>query len=167
MATEIEGKCFGVRRLQGEQEAEACARLMASSEPWITLGRGYEASLKLMKDPTREVYVAFVGEELVGFIIILMQEAFTGYIQSLGVAPAWRNKGIGSQLLKFAEKRIFDETPNVFMCVSSFNKDAKRLYERVGYEVIGELADYILPGHSEFLLRKSIAPLAGFKGRSI
>ena len=36
----------------------------------------------------------------------------------------------------------------------------KALYERLGYEVIGELRDYIVRGHSEWLLRKSIAPLA-------
>jgi hypothetical protein len=31
-----------------------------------------------------------------------------------------------------------------------------------GYEVIGELKDYIVPGHSEILLRKTIAPLTEF-----
>jgi len=33
------------------------------------------------------------------------------------------------------------------------------LYERLGYEVVGELKDYIVPGHSEMLLRKTIGPL--------
>jgi hypothetical protein len=31
--------------------------------------------------------------------------------------------------------------------------------------VVGELKDYIVPGHSEILLRKTIAPLAQFKKR--
>ena len=65
--------------------------------------------------------------------------------------------------MAFAEKRIFSETPNVFVCVSSFNKGAQRFYERLGYEVIGELRDYIISGHSEILLRKTIAPLTDFK----
>jgi ribosomal protein S18 acetylase RimI-like enzyme len=52
------------------------------------------------------------------------------------------------------------------MCVSSFNRDARRLYERLGYQVIGELTDYIVQGHSEILLRKSLGPLAGFRAGS-
>ena len=67
-----------------------------------------------------------------------------------------------AQLMAFAEQRILSETPNVFICVSSFNPDAQRLYQRLGYEVIGELRDYIVAGHSEILLRKSIAPLNDF-----
>ena len=52
---------------------------------------------------------------------------------------------------------------NVFICVSSFNPRARNLYESVGYEVVGELKDYIVAGHSEILLRKTIGPLVGFK----
>jgi ribosomal protein S18 acetylase RimI-like enzyme len=49
------------------------------------------------------------------------------------------------------------------MCVSSFNTDAQRLYERLGYQRIGELTDYIVAGQSEILLRKTIGPLTGFR----
>jgi N-acetylglutamate synthase-like GNAT family acetyltransferase len=96
-----------------------------------------------------------------------MHGGFVGYIQSVCVAAGWRNTGIGSQLMAFAEKRIFSETPNAFILVSSFNQDARRLYERLGYEVVGELKDYIISGHSEILLRKAIAPLAEFEGGPI
>jgi ribosomal protein S18 acetylase RimI-like enzyme len=65
--------------------------------------------------------------------------------------------------MAFAERRILAETPNVFICVSSFNDGARRLYERLGYEVVGELKDYIVAGHSEILLRKTIGPLTGFR----
>jgi ribosomal-protein-alanine N-acetyltransferase len=65
--------------------------------------------------------------------------------------------------MAFAEERIFSETPNVFICVSSFNKFTQRFYERLGYEVVGELKDYIISGHSEILLRKTIAPFTEFK----
>jgi ribosomal protein S18 acetylase RimI-like enzyme len=67
--------------------------------------------------------------------------------------------------VKFAEERILEESPNVFMCVSSFNHDARRLYERLGYLVVGELTNYIVEGHSEILLRKSRGPLTTFIGR--
>jgi ribosomal protein S18 acetylase RimI-like enzyme len=91
-----------------------------------------------------------------------MSGALVGYIQTVGVMPEWRNKGVGSKLVKFAEDVIFTRAPNVFMCVSSFNEKAQELYKRLGYETIGELKDYIVPGHSEILLRKSVAPIREF-----
>ena len=152
-----------IRRLQHPDEAEICARMMANSEPWIALRRDYDTVLKILTDPAREVYLATVDGQIVGVTILVMHGAFVGYIQSVCIAPEWRRKGIGSQLMAFAEKRIFSETPNAFLCVSSFNKGAQQLYERLGYEVIGELKDYIISGPSELLLRKTIAPLAEFK----
>ena len=155
-----------IRRLHHADEAHQCARLMANSEPWVTLRRTYDDSMRMLTDPSKEVYLAAVKGEIVGFIILQMCGAFIGYIQTVGIIPEWRNKGIGTRLLRFAEERILSETPNVFMCVSSFNKEALRLYKRLGYEIVGELKDYIVSGHSEILLRKSIAPLTGFKTMS-
>lgn len=152
-----------IRRLQGTDEARKCALLMTHSEPWITLRRTYDESLKILSDSSKEIYVAVRKDELVGFIILNMKGAFVGYIQTVCIAPESRSKGIGCLLLKFAEDRILSETPNVFMCVSSFNKEAQRLYEKLGYEIVGELKDYIVSGHSEILLRKTVAPLSEFQ----
>ena len=86
-----------IRKLQTKSEAETCAGMMSSLEPWVTLKRDYDTSLKIITDPNREVYLALVGEEIAGFTILVMQGALVGYIQSICVAPEWRNKGIGSQ----------------------------------------------------------------------
>jgi ribosomal-protein-alanine N-acetyltransferase len=153
---------LSITLLRAKSEAESCARLMADSEPWLTLGRTYEASLRILQDPTREVYVARDGDGPAGFLILCMTGAFVGYIQTVLVHPKRRGEGIGSQLIEFAEQRILRESPNVFMCVSAFNHGARRLYERLGYKVVGELTDYIVEGHSEILLRKTVGPLTGF-----
>ena len=157
------GAALEVRRLATRGEAEACARMMAASEPWITLRRDAGAALAIVADPGRESYGAFLGGELVGFVILVMHGAFVGYVQSVCVAPVRRGQGLGRRLMAFAEERILRETPNVFLNVASFNPDARRLYERLGYEVVGELRDYIVPGHSEILMRKTTGPLAGFR----
>jgi ribosomal-protein-alanine N-acetyltransferase len=149
--------------LDSALDRERCARLMSTSEPWLTLGRTYESSYELLGDPTREIYVAKVGEEVAGFVILLMQGAFVGYIQTICMAPEHRNRGLGRRLLAFAEERIFRESPNVFLCVSSFNAGAQRLYLRLGYELIGEFKDYIVRGHSELLMRKTRGPLREFR----
>lgn len=148
--------------LQAEDDARACARIMAASEPWVTLGRSYETSLRIIQDREREVYVARDDTGLAGFLILCMTGPFVGYIQTVCIDPARRGQGFGSRLVEFAEQRILKVSPNVFMCVSSFNHDARRLYERLGYKVVGELTDYIVRGHSEVLLRKTMGPLTGF-----
>jgi [ribosomal protein S18]-alanine N-acetyltransferase len=146
--------------LSTEADAEICARLMAQSEPWLTLQRSYDAALTIIRDPTREVYVARDEDGVAGFLILCLIGAFVGYIQTVAVQPDRRGQGLGTQLIGFAEQRIFREFPNTFMCVSSFNHAARRLYQRLGYQVIGELTDYILPGYSELLLRKTTGPLS-------
>jgi ribosomal protein S18 acetylase RimI-like enzyme len=148
-----------IRPLLGLKEARQCARFMAASEPWVTLQRSYQDSLDIFADSSKEISVAVVQRQLVGFIVIVMQGAFVGTIHSVGVFKGWQACGIGRRLIHFAEKRIFSETPNAFICVSSFNPRAQDLYERLGYKVIGELPDLVLPGHTEILMRKSIGPL--------
>jgi ribosomal protein S18 acetylase RimI-like enzyme len=155
-----------IRALQGADEAHQCAELMVNSEPWITLRRTYDESKRMLNDPSREVYVAILEDEVLGFTILQMNGAFVGYIQTVGVKPDWRGRGIGSRLIEYAEDRILAETPNVFICASSFNPGAQRLYKRLGYQVVGELKDYIVSGHSEILFRKTIAPLAEYTPRS-
>lgn len=152
-----------IRPLEGRAEAEVCARMMADSEPWITLGRGYEESLPLLQDPAREVYVALEANCLVGFLILNLAGVFSGYVQTICVGAEDRNRGIGSRLMKFAEELIFRQSPNTFLCVSSFNTRARALYERLGYELVGELKDFLVRGDSEYLMRKTIGPLRGFR----
>lgn len=149
--------------LDDAAEAEACARLMAGTDPWITLGRGYEQCLRGIADPTREVHVARAGDRILGFLVLALQGPFTGYIQSIVVAPDARRQGIGAQLIACAEERIFKVSPNVFLCVSDFNTSAQRVYERLGYRQVGLLEDYIVRGSSEILLRKSRGPFSEFQ----
>lgn len=152
---------LSIAPLHGENEARTCARMMASSDPWITLGRSFETSLQIVRDPSREVYVARDENGVSGFLILCMTGALVGYIQTVCIDPRVRGQGLGSSLLDFAEQRILRVSPNIFMCVSSFNEGARRLYERLGYKEVGELTDYIVQGHSEILLRKTAGPLVG------
>ena len=151
-----------IRLLADDVEAQACATIMATNDPWITLGRTFDRCLEAARDTTLERYVAMSDGEVVGFILISMRGSFTGYIKSIAVREDWRGRGLGSELLAFAEKRILRESPNVFICVSSFNSRARGLYERLGYETVGELRDFIVRGYDEILLRKTFGPLAEF-----
>jgi len=151
-----------IHPLQTAEEARACARIMATSEPWLTLRRSFDDCLRLVSDPAKEVYVAYARSALVGFVILHLRGPFNGYLQTIAVFPESRRQGIGQTLIRFAEQRIFRESPNVFLCVSSFNADARKLYARLGYDQVGELKDYLVEGYSEILMRKTLGPWAEF-----
>jgi len=144
-----------IRPLLGLREARLCARFMAASEPWVTLERGYQDSLDIFGDASNEIYVAVAQGRVVGFVVIVMQGALVGTIQSVGVFLGWQGCGIGRRLIRLAEERIFSEMENAYICVSSFNPRAQNLYEQLGYKVIGTLPDPIALGHLEILMRKS------------
>jgi ribosomal protein S18 acetylase RimI-like enzyme len=133
---------------------------MSGSEPWRTLGRTYDQALRLLTSKTREVHVARVSGELVGFIVLWMQGPFVSFVQTLAVKPEWRGRGVGASIMQFVEHRIFNEFRNVFLCVSSFNEGAFRFYRRLGYHRVGDLTEMLIPGHSEILMRKTTGPLA-------
>jgi ribosomal protein S18 acetylase RimI-like enzyme len=151
-----------IRRLGSHEEAQACAQMLSSSEPWITLQRNYSEALEFLESPDPETYVAVAGSRLLGFTVLNLKGDFVGYLKILCVAPESRGSGIGSALIRFAEDRIFRDYPNVFIMCSSFNPRACALYKRLGYEYIGELKDYVVRGHSEILLRKTRCPIREF-----
>ena len=148
-----------IEPLQNDDDARACAAMMCSTDPWLTLRRSFDECLRTITDPIGETYVARQDGAVRGFIIVVMRGAFVGYIRSICVAADARGSGVGSGLMAFAEERVFRELKNVFLCVSSFNPRARALYERLGYEAVGELKDYVIGGASEIIMRKSIGPL--------
>lgn len=155
---------ISIRPLNGESEARFCAEFIVASDPWITLGLTFEQALQRVLDTTgREIFVATVSDQIVGILILQRVGLVNGYIALLAVHPGWRCRGIGSQLIAWAEERIFRQSPNVFLCVSSFNTHAQKLYERLGYQRVGELPDFVVSGHSEFLMRKTRGPWLSFK----
>ena len=66
-------------------------------------------------------------------------------------------------MIGFAEKRIFEDSPNVFICASSFNPRALNLYRSLGYEDVGPLKNYVVRGHDEILLRKTKGSIREFQ----
>lgn len=153
---------FAIESTRDTADLDACARMMALTDPWITLGRSYERCLAAVSDPMRELYVARDGHTVAGFILLIMKGQFPGYIASVCVDAPYRGSGIGTQLVAFAEERIHRDSPNVFLCVSSFNLGAKRLYERLGFEYVGAFKNFIVEGHDELLYRKTIGPWNSF-----
>lgn len=139
------------------EEREWCARLMATSEPWITLRRGLDVLRPAALDPDYVVLVARRDGTPCGFIRIHPRGvAGSPYVASVAVTEAERGRGVGTALLDAAEAR-YPEARYVFLCVSSFNTRARALYERHGFRLVGELPDYVVDGTSELLMGKRLA----------
>ncbi len=130
--------------------------LMASSEPWITLGRGEDACRAAALDPDYVTLVARGGGAPLGFARFHPRGvAGSPYLASIAVDGAARGLGVGSALLAAGEAR-FASARWMFLCVSSFNARARALYERRGYRTVGELPDYVVDGFAEILMVKRL-----------
>jgi [ribosomal protein S18]-alanine N-acetyltransferase len=142
-----------------------CALMMSATDPWITLGLDYNQCLEAFEGAGKEVYIIKEGEEIEGFVILQVHGTFSGYIQTICIKESCRGKGLGKILLEFCEERVHRFSPNLFICVSSFNKGAIKLYLNYEFRLVGELNDFVKEGFTELLLRKTIGPRAGYKGK--
>ncbi len=148
-----------IHRVNSVNERMVCADIMVGSEPWITLGISREQVMRALNDPLNEVFAAYIGDDMVGTMIIQTRGAFSGYLKSIAVKSSLRGKKLGTYMMEFAEKRVFAECANLFLCVSSFNLDARRFYSKLGYKEVGELKNYLVEGYDEIILRKTVAPI--------
>ncbi len=140
-----------------DAERDWCAKLMAGSDPWITLGRGLEECQVRCRHPEYLLHVARSGDEPCGFLLIHPRGvAGSPYIASIAVAAPFRSQGIGARLMAYAEALYAGRSRYIFLCVSSFNHRARSLYERLGYTLVGELKDYAIDGASEYLMHKRL-----------
>jgi len=137
-------------------DAEWSARVMAGADPWITLGRTYEVCLSRLTRPGSDLYIAIRGGGRAGFILMdRFGVAGSPYIAAVACAAEARGQGVGSAMIEFAE-RLYPDARFIFLCVSSFNGKARRLYERLGYTLVGTLKDYIINGVDEHLMMKPL-----------
>ena len=84
---------------------------------------------KILKDSFKSI-VAIDAEinQIVGYITIISDGVLSAYIPLLEVIPAYRNRGIGSQLLKLALK----ELDNFYMIDLVCDDERVSFYEKQG-----------------------------------
>jgi len=136
-----------------------CAAIIADSFLWRSFDRTVEHAVDVLTSsfaPGQRLFVHEDGGRPDGFVIVYergMMGEF-GYIRLIGVSSSKRGQGIGTRLLEAAETHLFTLSPFVFLTVTDFNTNARKLYEHLGYERIGDIPDYRRQGTSEFLYLK-------------
>jgi ribosomal protein S18 acetylase RimI-like enzyme len=111
---------------------------------------------------TGATWVAEEAGVMAGFTVIDCREELEGniaYIQTVEVAPAYRRRGVGAELL-----RRVDETARaagailVWLHVDAQNEGAFRLYCAAGYHRRGRQEHYYARGRAAEIYVKSLVP---------
>lgn len=137
-------------------EAELLSIQFAASEPWLTLGVSATAlkNYMLREDANMYSYAVHVEDNLAGLISLRYPWLRGPYIELLGLMESYRNQGIGTQVLNWAETQARFQNQNIWLATSSFNHQALQFYQRHGFKQIGTIEGLVHSDYDELLLRK-------------
>ena len=95
-----------------------------------------EISLKVkLKHKDGLLFIAAEGSAIVGSVMAGF-DGHRGWIYSMAVTPEYRTKGLGSRLLKHAEKELKKRgAPKINLQVMPDNEGVVKFYEKNGYNV--------------------------------
>lgn len=143
-------------------EAEAIGGILAGIDPWRTLGFSAESLARGLQTthPDLTRYLAVRGGETQGLVGIRYPWLRGAYIELFAVLPTAQGQGIGRAAIEFIEHTYRGHTANLWLLVSGFNSIARHFYERNGFYPIGTIADLLMVGEDEVLMRKVIRPHA-------
>ena len=148
-----------VRPMTAEDRA-AVMELLTGSDPWERLG--YQAkdwdSYFTPLPQGRDSYVVDQNGKVAGIAVVRQKFLLGDYLELFGVANWARGKGLGGRLLAHVEATVFARAKNLFACVSDFNDQGRKFYKKQGYQEIGLMPNFLIPGNAEILLRKTSGP---------
>ena len=144
-----------------ESDVMPLARLMACTPLWQRYNVTEAAAARRLNSGLASgatIAVAELNGALVGFVWYVKRGAFdrSGYIELIGVTPEQRGHSFGRALVEHAEAVLLADSPDVFLLVSDFNHDACKFYARLGYNQVGAIPDYVVPGITELIFHKRL-----------
>jgi ribosomal protein S18 acetylase RimI-like enzyme len=105
-------------------------------------------------------WIAEEDGEMAGFAIVEWTQGpggVIGYIQTIEVAPARRNRGVGRELLRRIEDSARAASADaIWLHVHAENDPAIRLYETNGYVREGKEEDYYAAGQAALIYGKRL-----------
>ena len=148
-----------VRPMTADDRA-AVIELLAASDPWKRLGyhaKDWDCYFTPLPQG-RDSYVVDQNGRVAGIAVVRQKFLLGDYLELLGVADWAKGKGLGKRLLTHVETAVFARVKNLFACVSDFNDQARHFYKKQGYQEIGPMPNFLIPGSAEILLRKTSGP---------
>ncbi len=140
------------------EDRESVVRFLSDSDPWKRLN--YTAAdwnrIFTPLPQGRDGYAIELDRAGAGMGLVRQKFLMGDYLKWLAAAPWAQGRGLGASLLAHLERIVFARTKNVFACVSDFNEGARRFYRKHGYQEIGPMSNFLIPGSAKILLRKTV-----------
>ena len=144
-----------------EKHVVTCASILQNSELGTVYFSNEEKTAALLHQAfaQRELFVALDDhEDCLGFMYLMPKGVFGSYpyLHILAVKEECRNLGIGRQMIRYFEENASDyASTKCFLTVDDFNPRARKLYESLGYQCVGELKDFYKKGVTSYLMMKA------------
>lgn len=143
-----------------QQHLEGCANIIDGSSFFSEWGlRGEKIAQGLLGEleaGDADLRVLVDEENHVqGFAWLMPRGAFgrSAYLRLIAISEDQRQKGGGRQLMESLEREYL-ASHGIALLVTSENMGARQFYEKLGYEQVGLLPDYIKDGIDECLYLK-------------
>ncbi len=95
--------------------------------------------------------------EIAGFVAAARTSPGKGHIVTIDVLPQFRRQGLGTQLIRSVEARLFRiGAPTIELETARENGAAQSLFKHLGYERLRTIEDYYPDGDSAWIMRKRI-----------
>jgi ribosomal protein S18 acetylase RimI-like enzyme len=130
--------------------------------PWVVMKYPADAMERFLatESDTISRYRVAIGTETAGVVSVRYPWLKGPYLELLALFPRFQGAGLGTRILVWLEQETVRlEARNLWVCASSFNHGALRLYERYGFQRVATLPNLVVDGYEEILLRKF--PLSG------
>lgn len=123
-------------------------------DPWSERGM-----LESLEPPNGGGLVAVSTQGIIGYLIT-REVGGSGEILNLAIAPGWRRRGVGGDLLRAGLADLGARgVAEVFLEVRESNQAARELYERAGFRVVGARRGYYRsPAEDALVMRLEIGP---------
>jgi ribosomal-protein-alanine N-acetyltransferase len=98
------------------------------------------------------------ANQMIAFVIGMVEPDRTGHVVALGVDPLYRRLGHGRHLMYAVEQGFFKNSiVTVRLEVRTSNEVAQNLYFDLGYKIVRRMPRYYTSGDDGYLMIKSLA----------
>ncbi|MBY6187291.1 GNAT family N-acetyltransferase [Marinobacter hydrocarbonoclasticus] len=102
-----------------------------------------------------QMWIARQGERVLGYVLMAPGQEGDGWVLALAVSEAARGQGLARTLMNTALSHAAGRYRQLKLTVDPNNTPAQSLYQKLGFEVIGEEVDYFGPGETRQVMQRT------------
>lgn len=114
-------------------------------------GRFWDGALAAADRGERVVFGAWDGDAVIGTVTLLLDfpqnQPHRAEIAKMMTSPSHRGRGIATALMRAAETLALERGRTHLLLDTATEGGASKLYERLGFECVGEIPDYAYKPH--------------------